>query len=115
VRVLLDTCVWKGVRDALAAADHDVVWAGDWDEDPGDEEILQWAHREGRILVTLDKGFGEKVIVQSLPHHGIIRLVGLSTSEQVAVALRLLARYRDDLAAAAILTAESNRVRIRRP
>jgi len=37
---------------------YDVVWAGEWPEDPGDEEILERAYLEGRILVTLDKDFG---------------------------------------------------------
>ena len=57
MRALLDTCVWQGVRDALIEAGHDVVWCGDWDADPGDEEILAHAWREGRVLVTLDKDF----------------------------------------------------------
>lgn len=115
MRVLLDACVSKGVQDALRVAGHDVTWAGDWEEDPGDDEILAMAHREGRVLVTLDKGFGEKVIVRSIPHHGLIRLVGLSAAEQVTVSLHLLNRYLDDLNVGAILTAESDRVRIRRP
>jgi predicted nuclease of predicted toxin-antitoxin system len=36
----------------------------DWAKDPGDEEILTQAHREGRVLVTLDKDFGELAVVQ---------------------------------------------------
>jgi predicted nuclease of predicted toxin-antitoxin system len=40
----------------------DVIWAGDWPEDPGDEEILAHAHKEARILMTLDKDFGEIAI-----------------------------------------------------
>jgi predicted nuclease of predicted toxin-antitoxin system len=51
--VKLDTCVWGGAVDPLKAAGHDVVWAGDWPTDPGDDEILALAHREGRILITL--------------------------------------------------------------
>lgn len=58
MKVLLDTCVWGGARSVLEAAGHDVIWTGDWEKDPGDEEILAYAHREGRVLVTLDKDFG---------------------------------------------------------
>ena len=59
MKVLLDTCVAGAlVSPALTEAGHDVVWAGDWDSDPGDEAILAHAHREGRVLVTLDKDFG---------------------------------------------------------
>ena len=42
----------------LEGAGHDVVWTGSWEADPGDEEILAHAVREGRVLVTLDKDFG---------------------------------------------------------
>ncbi|MGD9728658.1 MAG: DUF5615 family PIN-like protein [Nitrospiraceae bacterium] len=50
--------MWGGGREALEAAGHDVVWAGAWDIDPGDDDILAQAYREGRVLVTLDKDFG---------------------------------------------------------
>jgi predicted nuclease of predicted toxin-antitoxin system len=75
MKVLLDTCVWGKAQDEIAAAEHDVIWAGHWQVDPGDEEILAIAAREKRILVTLDKDFGEPAIVRGLPHAGIIRLV----------------------------------------
>ena len=67
MKILLDTCVWGGVVQELMAAGHDVVWAGDWPEDPGYDEILERSHREGRVLVTLDKDFGELVIVHERP------------------------------------------------
>ena len=59
MRILLDTCVSGGARAEIASAGHDVLWTGDRGEDPGDEEILAQAHAEGRVLVTLDKDFGE--------------------------------------------------------
>ena len=36
-------------------------------EDPGDEEILATAYAEGRILITLDKDFGELAVVWRSP------------------------------------------------
>ena len=68
MKLLLDTCVWGGVLNTLRDLGHDAVWAGDWSEDPGDEEILARAHREHRILITLDKDFGELAIVRGKPH-----------------------------------------------
>jgi predicted nuclease of predicted toxin-antitoxin system len=50
VKLLLDICVWGGARKELESADHDVIWGSDWPEDPGDDEILARAYREGRIL-----------------------------------------------------------------
>ena len=63
MRVLVDTCVSAGVPRALAEAGHDVVYAADWPVDPGDAEILERAREESRILLTLDKDFGELAIV----------------------------------------------------
>ena len=77
MNLLLDTCVWGGTKADLQTAGHDVLWTGDLTQDPGDEEILAQALREQRILVTLDKDFGELAIVRSLPHSGIIRLVDI--------------------------------------
>jgi hypothetical protein len=64
LRILLDTCVSGGVRKSLSEAGHDVVWATDWPKDRGDEEILRRARQEARVLVTLDKDFGELAIVR---------------------------------------------------
>ena len=113
MKVLLDSCVWGGVRKALSDAGHDVVWAGDWPTDPGDEEILDRARQELRVLVTLDKDFGELAIVGGQPHSGIVRLVALSTSQQAQVCAALLAKYGQELEAGAIVTVELGRVRVR--
>lgn len=115
MKVLLDTCVWGGVRKALSDAGHDVVWAGDWTTDPGDEEILHRAHQEMRVLVTLDKDFGELAIVRGLPHSGLIRLVNLSTADQASISMVVLAKYGRELGAGAIITVEAARVRVRPP
>jgi predicted nuclease of predicted toxin-antitoxin system len=113
MRLLLDTCVWGGACKELRAEGHDVVWAGEWPEDPGDDEILGRAHREERVLVTLDKDFGELAIVRGMPHAGIIRLVNLGTSQQAVTCLRVIKLHGDDLKAGAIITTEFNRLRVR--
>ena len=112
MKVLLDTCVWGGAKAELQANGHDVLWTGDWSADPGDEEILAQAHREGRILVTLDKDFGELAIVRKLPHSGIVRLVDISARKQAKVCELVLASYGDELLRGAIVTAEPGRLRI---
>ena len=113
MRLLLDTCVSGGACKELRSKGHDVVWAGEWREDPGDDEILVRAYHEGRVLVTLDKDFGELAIVRGMPHAGIIRLVNLGTSQQAATCLRVIKLHGDDLKAGAIITAESGRLRVR--
>lgn len=113
MKILLDACVWGGVRSELQPAGHDVDWAGEWPEDPGDEEILERAHREGRVLVTLDKDFGELAIVRGIPHSGIIRLVNLSAKQQASACLHVINFHGDELKSGGIITVEPHRIRIR--
>ncbi|MGC1377506.1 MAG: DUF5615 family PIN-like protein [Anaerolineales bacterium] len=113
MKILLDTCIWGGVKQALLDAGYDVVWSGDLDKDPGDDEILAWAYREQRILVTLDKDFGELAIVYGQPHAGIVRLAGFSVQNQAGICLKIFANHKDELAGGAILTVDPKRIRIR--
>ena len=113
MKVLLDTCVWGGAKNVVTAAGHDVNWAGDWTRDPGDEEILAQAYAEGRVLVTLDKDFGELAVVRGHLHNGIVRLVDISATRQAVVCVWVLAHYGDELARGAIVTVDARRVRIR--
>lgn len=115
MKILLDTCVWGGSRQQLEIAGHDAIWRGDLPEDPGDEEILSRAYNEGRILVTLDKDFGELAIVRGVPHCGIIRLVNLAARQQAEVCLQAISLHGQELQSGAIITAELGRLRIRNP
>lgn len=113
MKVLLDACVWGGAKAVLQADGYDVIWAGDWDTDPGDEAILAQAYQEGRVLVTLDKDFGEWAIVYRRPHCGIVRLVGFRAKEHGQVCSYILRTYQTELAQGALITVEPDRVRIR--
>jgi predicted nuclease of predicted toxin-antitoxin system len=86
LRVLLKEQAAVPLVDRLdrtpARPGHDVVWASDWPSDAGDEEILAAAHADSRVLVTLDKDFGELAVARGHPHSGIVRLVGFRAAEQ---------------------------------
>jgi predicted nuclease of predicted toxin-antitoxin system len=97
----------------LVAAGIDVVWAGDWNEDPGDEAILAQAYTEGRVLITLDKDFGEIAIVHGRAHSGILRIVNFSSGDQARACLHVLTRRGDDLRAGGIVTVQPGRLRVR--
>jgi len=113
MKLLLDTCVWGGAVAWLCEHGHDVVWAGAWDFDPGDQEILRIAHQEQRVLVTQDKDFGELAIVFEYPHTGIVRLVGIPARRQAEYIQYVIERNERDLSAGAIATIDANRLRIR--
>lgn len=84
-------------------------------EDPGDEEILSRAHHDGRVFVTLDKDFGELIIVRGQRHAGIVRLVDIAARKQASLCLQVLAQHREELQAGAIVTVEPGRIRVRPP
>ena len=111
MKVLIDSCVAKSVGAALATAGHEVESVAEWPADPGDAVIMDEAHLAGRVIVTLDKDFGELAVVRGHTHSGIVRLVGLTTAQQTVVAVAAFARYGDELARGAIVTADAGRTR----
>ncbi len=60
---------------ALRAAGNDVVWIRTAAPGSSDPEVLAWAARDERILLTFDKDFGELAKASALPAKcGIILL-----------------------------------------
>lgn len=113
MKVLFDTCVSGKAAETLRGHGHDVVWTGEWEVDPGDDAIIAVAHREGRVLVTLDKDFGELAVALGRPHAGIVRLVGIRAVDQAPAALAVLERYFEELGRGAVVTVQAGRVRVR--
>jgi predicted nuclease of predicted toxin-antitoxin system len=113
MRLLLDSCVWGKAQAELVAAGHDVVWVGDWPADPGDLAILERACDEDRVVVTLDRDFGELAVARGVPRRGIIRLVNFSARSQAAACIELLERYGKELAVGGIVTAQPGHARVR--
>ncbi|MCY3997320.1 MAG: DUF5615 family PIN-like protein [Rhodobacter sp.] len=69
MKFLLDVCVASRVlSDTLARLGHDVLSARDGLADASDQTPLDVAYREGRVLVTEDKDFGEPVFALRLPY-----------------------------------------------
>jgi predicted nuclease of predicted toxin-antitoxin system len=113
MKLLLDSCIWGGTVKRLNESGYDVIWIGNWSQDPGDEEIIAYSYNEKRILITLDKDFGELAIVHEFPHCGIIRLVNFSVKDQASICMHILSLYKEELESGAIITAEPGRLRVR--
>ncbi|MBA2447946.1 MAG: DUF5615 family PIN-like protein [Chloroflexi bacterium] len=115
MRLLLDSSIWSQTVEDLRRAGHDIAWVGEWPRDLGDRAILEAAHREGHILVTIDKDFGELAVRRGLPHVGIVRLVLTPVAEEARLCERILALHGTELTTGAIVTASPQRIRIRLP
>jgi hypothetical protein len=73
VRLFANENFPRAAIEALRARGHDVAWVPEVCPSTEDTEILTIATREGRILVTLDKDFGELAFRSGLPaNSGII-------------------------------------------
>jgi predicted nuclease of predicted toxin-antitoxin system len=64
-----------------------------------DDDIIRKAFEESWILVTNDKGFGEKIYRDQLPHRGVVllRLDDERAANKIGTLRRLLEEYADRL------------------
>ena len=114
MKLLVDSCVWGGARHVLEGAGYEVLVVADcWSRDPGDEDVLALAYNQGRVLITLDKDFGELAILRGAKHAGIVRPAGIGAREQGLAAHEALEAHGEALRHGAIVTVEPDRVRVR--
>lgn len=66
MKFLIDRCTGSRLAEWLRFHGHDVVESREIGPDPGDRVLLEWAASEGRILITMDKDFGEFIFVEGL-------------------------------------------------
>ncbi|MEM9777437.1 MAG: DUF5615 family PIN-like protein [Chloroflexota bacterium] len=78
---------------------EDVVAVRDVDLRMLDHSILAWAVEENRIVITLDKDFGELVYRNNLEHRGILllRLESETGLRKIEVLSFILNQYLDSL------------------
>jgi predicted nuclease of predicted toxin-antitoxin system len=74
-----------------AAAGHDVVWVRTAAPGVPDPEVLAWASREHRILLTFDKDFGELARGSALPRACGVVLLRMPMPKPEEARLRLAA------------------------
>jgi predicted nuclease of predicted toxin-antitoxin system len=112
---LADESVDVPIIKALRSNNFDV--RSIFEESPAvdDEVVLQQANDDKRILLTIDKDFGELVFRLRLVHCGVIliRLEGSSTSEKCEIVLRAIQNYGSELTEA-FTVIQSGLVRIRK-
>src|SRR5439155_26567016 len=77
---------------ALGAACHDIVWVRTAAPGSEDEDILAWAMRERRVLLTFDKDFGELAWRLGLPASSGIVLFRLPMPAAAVVGATLAAK-----------------------
>jgi len=114
MKFLVDRCAGVKLAQWLRTRGHDVLYAGERDTDPGDEELLAQAVAENRVLVTLDKDFGVLVFAQGAPHRGLVRLPDVPSAGRIALFERLLAEHEREMSNGSVITVRGDRIRISR-
>ena len=74
MKFLVDECTGTSVVDCLRDEGHDVVAVAEVMPQADDEQILERAVLEARILVTNDKDFGEMIYRSGQAHRGVVLL-----------------------------------------
>jgi predicted nuclease of predicted toxin-antitoxin system len=93
---------------------HGVVEVGQKDPRMSDNEILSWAVRERRVVVTTDNDFEEMIWRQGKPHCGVLRLENLPRAERIALLHDVLDCHSLDLEDGSIVIALSTKIRVRK-
>lgn len=83
LKIYLDQMFGIDVAEALRGEGHDIVRASEIGQSRADDEqILQKAIAESRILITLDEHFGDWVILPLKRHPGVIRIKASPTTSK---------------------------------
>ena len=82
-KIYLDQMFGIDVAEVLRGEGHDIVRASEISQSRADDEqILQKAISENRILITLDEHFGDWVILPLKRHPGVIRIKASPTTSK---------------------------------
>lgn len=116
MRFLVDECTGPAVSRFLRQQGHDVFCVYEQARGISDDEVIERAAAEKRILVTNDKDFGVKVYRDGNLHSGVIllRLQTASDAVKVAALSRFLHSYAGRTEGAFVIVAD-RRVRFAGP
>ena len=100
MKFLVDECTGPAVANWLEQQGHDVFSVYHQARGIDDHEVMEIAQIEGRILITNDRGFGEKVFRERRPHHGVVflRLFNERPTNKIRVLGQLISLHGDAIA-----------------
>jgi len=112
MRFIVDECAGPAVSDWLMALGHYVVCVRKSAKGSSDNQVIDRAFHENRVLITIDKDFGEKIYRERRPHRGVVLLCleDERNTNKILVLGRLFAKYSEELVDR-FVTVTENRVR----
>ncbi len=108
LRFLMDENLGFKVFQEVKATGYDVKSVLDVKRGATDEEVIQLAKDEGRIIITLDKDFGLLALKYSLPGLIVLRLQNQTVELRTKVIKRLLWKHSGQLPGKIIIVSETS-------
>ena len=115
MKFLVDRCAGHLLAAWLRETGHDVVESRDLGPDPGDEQLLENAHSQGRVLITIDTDFGRLIFRDRQRQSGLVRLPDVPAAVRIQIMEQVLLHHSDALIAGDLITVRGERIRISRP
>lgn len=99
LKFLVDAGVGSVAERRLMEAGYDVKAVRTVDPFMTDLDILRLADKEQRVVVTMDKDFGEYVFRSGATHHGVLllRMEDANGETKARVLVRVVAEHEEDL------------------
>ena len=114
MKILADEGVDRPVVERLRQSSHQVWYVAEMESGIPDNVVLDLANREGAVLLTADKDFGELVFRQGRMTGGVIlvRLAGISPARKAEIVASALAAHGDEMEEAfTVITPGAVRIR----
>jgi len=112
MKFLLDVCAGGHLTNWLRNKGFDVKEVREKDKSMTDEDVVEWAVKDNRIIITLDKDFGEIYVAEG-KKCSIIRLPDVSVDQRIRLMEVVLKGYFNKLQEEVIITVSEKRIRIR--
>jgi predicted nuclease of predicted toxin-antitoxin system len=108
-KFLVDECVGLDIANWLQEQGYDAISIYDIATGSDDNEVLEKAFTENRILITCDKDFGEMIFKGQKQHVGVIllRLANEKPSHTILILKNLFDHYSHDLFGNFVVVSES--------
>jgi predicted nuclease of predicted toxin-antitoxin system len=109
MKFLVDECTGPAVAHWLEQQGHDVFSVYHQARGISDDRVLEIAQIELRILITNDRGFGDKVFRERRLHHGVVflRLADERPVNKIRVLDQLISQHADALSDRFVVVTES--------
>ena len=76
---------------------------------------MELAEAKNRVLITIDKDFGELIFLHRVSHAGLIRLPDVRMSQRIEMVEEIVEAYGPELEERAVITVQGRRIRISHP